>query len=364
MEEENYDFDQLVERIIHMLSSGYDYLYQTGKLKGYWEDLRGTALAGVALDYKELPNSLWIKMIRRHLENSRIVTGESNGSWNEEIWDTSMCIIALKSFEVSSRDPIVKDAIDWISSLYNLNNRNNWHDEPWETSWALIAILTAGIIPETLQIDDPVKWLIDFQEEDGRIIAPHYTAYFLLIYGLLNKTPLRNESVKLFDSAKDKSLNYLNKIALDSKSILWSGEAWANGQILWAIADTSPKLYQDVVYIEKIVSWFEENQSEDGNWSDIEDTSSSLIGLYRLLKNLNDNGIYKTNRGLKEVMQRRLPSPRVYVKRPFFERHPETGGLSIHLNNRIIKGLALIGAMGAGLATILTLIDYIRKFFQ
>lgn len=351
------------DRILHMLCNAYTYLYHTGKENGHWEDLRGTALAGVALDYKELPNSVWIKLIRGHLETNQIERGESIGSWNEEIWDTAMSIIALKAFEVSSRDSIIKTAIDWISSLYRLNHRDNWHDEPWETSWALIAILTTGVIPENISIEDPIHWILNFQEDDGSIIAPHYTAYYLIIHNLLKKTPVKRESFPIFEEAKNKALLYLKNSLNSCETILWSGEAWANGQILWAISDIDNTFCDSPDKIDKILSWFESNQSKDGNWSDIEDTASSIIGLYKLLNNLTINASTDRNRILRNVLQKRLPTPDVYIKKPLLERHPETGGISIHLNNRIIKIAAILAALAAGVSTLISISEFLRKEF-
>ncbi len=359
----NQQIEEYNERILFMLGNAYEYLYQTGKLKGYWEDLRGTALAGIALDYKELPNSTWIKLIKNNLKSNQITNGESIGSWNEEIWDTSMCVIALKSFEVSSRDNIIMNSIDWISELYRLNNRDNWHDEPWETCWALIAILTSGIIPEKIVIDDPINWLLDFQEDDGKIIAPHYTAYYLIIYKLLKKITLKEENIRKFKNSKDKALLYLKEILKNSEEIIWTGEAWANGQILWAISDLDKTFFEDKEILEKTISWFEQNQNKKGNWSDIEDTASAIIGLYKLLSNITEKSDLGKHKNIKNILQKRHPSPDVYIKKPLIERHPETGGLSIHFNNKTIKTTALIGVIGAGLATLFALIDFIKRLF-
>lgn len=356
--------EEIIERIYYLLGGAYNYLYETGKEIGHWEDTRGTALAGIALDLKESPNSIWIRLVRNHLIDKQIKEGEVSGSWNEEIWDTSMCVMALKSFEMSSKDPIIKRAIEWIASLYQLNKRNNWHDEPWETSWAIVAILTAGLIPAHLNIEEPIDWLLNFQEHNGRIIAPHYTAYYLIICDRLKKFNLDKTITARYEESNALSRMYLKQL-LDNSSgeILWSGEAWANGQILWAICLNDNSILEDEVYILKILVWFEKNQCKQGNWSDIEDTASAIIGLHKLLCLLIDSSEYLKPKSVRLTLQKRFPSPDIYVKRPFLEMHKETGGLSINLNNRFVKNAAVLGTITAGLVTVLTLIDFLIKLF-
>jgi hypothetical protein len=354
--------EEFIERIYYLLCGGYKYLYETGKQTGHWDDIRGTALAGIALDFKEPANSVWLRLIRNWLIKNQIGQGDVAGAWGEEIWDTAMCVMALKSFELSSKDPIIKTSIDWIASLYQINKRNNWHDEPWETCWALIAILTSGTIPQNIKVEEPVKWLLEFQESDGRIIAPHYTAYYLIIWDRLKKTRLSEEVSVQFEEAKDLGLGYLKNLLKDaSDDTLWSGEAWANGQILWAMSCVDPTMIEDEQITERIVTWFEVTQGTLGCWSDIEDTSSAIIGLYRLLEGITNSAESLKGRGIKQTLQKRLPSPDIYIKKPFIEKHIETGGISIHLNNRLIKVLAIFGTLCAGFVTIYSLFDIIKK---
>ena len=87
---ENTKKEEFVEKIYFLMLKAYDYLYNTGKKDGHWEDIRGTALAGIAFDIKEEPNSLWIRLIRDKIIKDQIKDGEVSGSWGEEIWDTAM----------------------------------------------------------------------------------------------------------------------------------------------------------------------------------------------------------------------------------------------------------------------------------
>ncbi len=98
-----------------------------------------------------------------------------------------MCIIALIRLGVSRKDNCIQKGLRFISKLYPVNGRNNWHDEPWETSWALIAILLSGVSIPSGDVLAAVTWLMSLQDPDGRIVAPHYTAYFLLVNHFLDK---------------------------------------------------------------------------------------------------------------------------------------------------------------------------------
>src|SRR5207245_2481929 len=122
--------------------------FRTGSGNGNWSEARSTALAGICLNFRESGDSVWLRSITQWIEKNQINEGEAAGSWGEEVWDTAMCLLALKSFGISSKDSVIQNGIRWILSLYSLNGRKNWHDEPWETSWALLAILTSGIKTE------------------------------------------------------------------------------------------------------------------------------------------------------------------------------------------------------------------------
>lgn len=356
--------DEAVDKIYTLMLEAYAYLYRIGKAEGHWGDIRGTALTGIAFDLKEEPNSKWIRLIKNKIITDQIKEGEVAGSWNEEIWDTAMCLLALNKFELSHRDPIIKKSVEWISCLYKVNKRDNWHDEPWETCWALIAILSIGKIPSNLKIEEPINWLIDFQEIDGRIISPHYTAYYLLIFSKLKKISIDEKFHVKFEIAKNLSIQYLKNLLSNSdEEVLWCGEAWANGQILWAICSVDNSFIENEEIVTKILGWFENHQSKQGNWSDIEDTSSSIIGLYQLLELIVNSDEHLGNKNIKQTLQKKQPSPDIYLNRPFIEKHPETGGISINLSNKILKLISLIGVLCAGIGTYLGLYDYIKKLF-
>ena len=349
------------ERIYSLLTQGYFFLFQEGGKEGHWYETRSTALAGMCLEIREHGDSQWLKSVRKWLLDNQITEGDATGSWGEEIWDTAMAIIALKSFGVSSKDESIQKGLKWISALYSVNGRGNWHDEPWETSWALMAILTSGLSVEQVNIVKAIEWLISFQDTDGRIISPHYTAYFVLINSRLDKVEIDTTSRERIAQANKKAIECLVMLLEESdKDRLWTGEAWSNGQILWSLSMGRAFPVSNGVLLNKTIHWFESTQSKSGNWRDIEDTASAILGLYSLLETIvaNTEGI-QSAKEIYKVLQKRVPTPSLYIKRPFIERHKDIGGISINFSNRMVRVIATIGLLATISATIAQLIDFL-----
>ena len=360
---------QRIEAVIELLKDSYAFLFRAASKSGHWNEIRCTALAAMCLELREDGSSRWLNAIKTWMESEQ--STEVCGSWGEEIWDSAMCIIALKDLGVTSNDPIVDKGLTWIASLFSVNGRNNWHDEPWETSWALIAFLKAGRIPENVDAAAAMKWLSSLQDKSGKIIAPHYTAYFLLINHFSErKINLSDEIRKELEDTAQKCQNYLVKSLRESDpNHLWTGEAWANGQILWSLCLPDRFPVADDKLILKTISWFEENQKTDGNWSDIEDTASAILGLAALSKNLlkyeaKQLKIHRDiNREFENRLRKAVPVPFLNIKKRFFEREKETGYFVINVKESTAK--LLIGTIGVGVlsrvAEMLQIYPYLRK---
>jgi len=344
---------QRIEAVIELLKDSYAFLFRAASKSGHWNEIRCTALAAMCLELREDGSSRWLNAIKTWMESEQ--STEVCGSWGEEIWDSAMCIIALKDLGVTSNDPIVDKGLTWIASLFSVNGRNNWHDEPWETSWALIAFLKAGRIPENVDAAAAMKWLSSLQDKSGKIIAPHYTAYFLLINHFSErKINLSDEIRKELEDTAQKCQNYLVKSLRESDpNHLWTGEAWANGQILWSLCLPGRFPVADDKLILKTISWFEENQKTDGNWSDIEDTASAILGLAALSKNLlkyeaKQLKIHRDiNREFENRLRKAVPVPFLNIKKRFFEREKETGYFVINVKESTAKYLGgTVGVLG------------------
>jgi hypothetical protein len=358
-----FDISTEKERIYSSLSKAYEFLFKMAINSGNWSEVRCTALAGMCLRLREPLGSAWLEAIKKWLLEQQTELDENKASWGDELWDTCMALMALKRLGLSCNDPKFQKALNWIQSLYNRNRRNNWHDEPWETSWSLLAILETEPSGELLNIVyKSANWLMSLQDSDGKIVSPHYTGYFILVSDKLNS--INEDEKHEFRESISKSTNYLfNNISGDT---LWTGEPWSNGQILWTLTNTKRFPCDNSNLIRMVTSWFLNQQELDGSFSDIEDTSCAILGLYYLLRELESKGV-STNIELDTFMyntlRRNLETPILCIKRPFIEQCID-GTTSINLSPKTKKLIALVAAFASGATVIIALWDFIMKFIE
>jgi hypothetical protein len=362
------DLNHNVEVIFELLIDSYGFLFRVASKKGHWNEIRCTALAAMCLQLREDGSSRWINEVRAWMQAEQLDEGPVRGSWGEEIWDTAVCIIALKELQVSSRDKSVQNGLKWIADLFSVNGRNNWHDEPWETSWALLAILRAGRILPKVDVGAAIEWLASLQDDSGKIIAPHYTAYFVLINHFSRKVNLSDEIRTVLKLCAQKCQSYLiDALRISEAERLWTGEAWANGQILWCLCLSDRFPVTDNELVGKTIGWFEQNQSSEGNWSDIEDTASATLGLAALLKNLLRHKALKAerpkdvDREFEHRLGRAVPVPKLSIHRHLVERDPETGYTAINFKQSTARLVfAVIGFVGLTLGLMASSAELVR----
>ena len=356
------------ERIVRCLSKAYQWLFSLANYCGHWEEVRSTALVGISLNLREPINSAWLEHIKRWLlEKQKPVEGNSRGvdmgSWGEELWDTSMVLIALNHLGLSQENPQYKKALQWILNSYNKTKRNNWHDEPWETCWSILSILETDATSELQSIVyNATRWLLSLQNSEGKIVAPHYTAYLVMIgSNLLAYTPkLSQADQKEIQIAVSKASNYL--LDTVSEQILWTGEPWSNGQILWALASTGKLPHSDQSFVSKVVNWFEKTQNKDtGSWEDVEDTASSILGLYHLWKRLEGTRVLASS--LRERLSAELETPALCLKHKFIQNHND-GYTSINLSPKLKKETTILLTIASIGVLIISLWDFIANFFE
>lgn len=369
--------ERQIDRIFEMLKHGFSCLFLRASRHGHWEEVRSTALAGMCVQLREVGHSPWLNAIADWLRGKQTREGEAAGSWCEEIWDTAMCLIALKDLEVSSKDPAIDQALRWVASLFSRNGRGNWHDEPWETSWALLALCRCGRRDDRVDPAAAVKWLISLQSTDGLIVAPHYTAYFVLIDAWSSKLSLDDECRAEMRSARERCVAVLLRLFEESPpKLLWTGEPWSNGQILWALCEAGSFPYEQSELVEKALCWFEQVQGQDGSWLDVEDTASALLGCFSLLQLLrlghdcgNRPRRIEVRRELEIQLQRAVRVPPFALRQRLFERDIDTGFVSINLRERTMKivlaALTLIFVSGIGfIVNLQQFIEMVRGWFK
>ena len=122
------------------LLDGLEQLIREGSKKDFWVSTRSTSDALIALNIC-LPAGEFPKLRLSALQ-SLVKQGEktSDGglSWMEEIWDTSVAIMAIATEPVRFEKEILL-ARKWLYSKY-LRSHNSWNDELWETLLALNAV--------------------------------------------------------------------------------------------------------------------------------------------------------------------------------------------------------------------------------
>jgi len=324
----DFEHIQHSQRFFNILARSYNYLFAAANKKGHWDELRSTALVGLCLILHEEKNSMWLTTVKNWIESKQ---DKENGCWGEEIWDTGMCLIFLIEMGLGYKYDAVNKAHLWLMKLYSTNKRFNWHDEPWETFWGLISILHSKHIPPALNLDRTLEWYCLLQDASGRIVAPHYTVYFLMLYSYIAK----NKLISSYEKYSQAALNcesYLCAILNGSDDILWTGEAWSNGQMLWMIT-TSGNCNLSEHDINKVLLWFEEHQDPDGGYGDVEDTACAILGIYSLLKY-----VFKTDYNFNSVklcLQSMSPAPKLILRNMCFERNISSSCISVHISNKV-----------------------------
>jgi hypothetical protein len=352
------DNDQIFERGFEVLRQSYTFLFNVADRKGHWGETRGTALAALAVNLREDANSPWLKSARQWLLSEQISGGTAAGCWGEEVWDTAMALISMKDLGVSSRDPAVVHALNWVSSLFSRNGRANWHDEPWETSWALMAILKCGNIPENVKVRECLEWLASLIDSHGLLVSPHYSAYFILLVKESHKASLPTDARKNLETFSQRCSDYLlSNLRSCDPATLWMNEAWANGQILWMLCSVNLLPVEELLLLDKVILWFEKNQNADGGFGDVEDTACAIIGLYKLLEELDDHAKTSPQSRRKQSIEARLrkavPVPFLHQKYRLFTYNREARIYSMNFGKTFFKVIAIISGIIGFLAAIL-----------
>jgi hypothetical protein len=363
--------DQIEREIYHVVSRGYEYLFNQGQGKGNWKLVDHTSLVAMALMIREPKNSPWIKTVKDWLISQQTEMEPGVASWDECVSDTAMALIALLRMGVQPSDPAVAKGLKFLQKVFHYNKRFNWEDEPWETSWSITAIAESGDYETLDEACQGVRWLAGIQEPNGAIIAPHYTAYFVnVVRAVCHRQTHKGYCVmdedKLHESAKRAS-EYLLRTMTEED--LWTGEAWSNGQIIWSLASGGLFPIEDRKTLSMVVSWFIRNQEKDGGWFDAEDTACAILGLVAILKEYllhkaNGHGIQEdVETVISNHLRRLYVTPKLNLKKSFVEVL-EDGTTTLNFSPRALKTAAIVFAIVSGLTVIIALWDFIEARFM
>ena len=108
----------------------------------------------------------------------------ANGSWSDELWDTTWSLRALLSAGYAKSHPAIEAGLRFLLATED-PLRGAWYEEPFETM--LVVGLLADLSPEALAGSGSraLAWLFGLQASDGSIIGVRYTGMAVsLIAGL------------------------------------------------------------------------------------------------------------------------------------------------------------------------------------
>ena len=252
-----------VQRGVRWLKQHADNLTET-------RDLAITVSALVAAERNPHSN-----LVQR-LTSSIIQQQTINGSWNDELWDTTWAARALSDVGHGINSSSLRTAYRFLEATQDTIS-GTWYEEPFETMLVLDLVIT--ICPERLSAfsERPLQWVASLQNSEGCIIGIRYTGMAASLFCKMQKFGFATAG-----RAMKQAIGYIGR-DLDGKTI-WTGAAWSNYYPLKALLDSGLSL--DDPKVAKAVEWFLESQDGDGKWSQvsaIHDTAMAVMVMSALL---------------------------------------------------------------------------------
>jgi len=228
-----------------------------------------------------------LSFLLTHQHNEGYWEATSSFTWNK-VEATTAALYGLISTGNEGR--AVEKGINWL--IKNQNTNGSWNDDCWDTSWALYLLFYCDY-----QSSDPIivsasLWLINNQRDDGswKTNLPNLKQFEPLwttppvIFALAQKGQHRETITK--------GLKYLKNQQNKNGSF---GRKDASKTGLALLAFSSLSKYPDLIEeykssAERAVQWFLSNQRRSGTWPggfhpfDIIDTAFSIWGLNKFLE--------------------------------------------------------------------------------
>ena len=232
---------------------------------------------------------------------------EDGLSWNDEIWDTAMCAIAIMQGSRADFKNRLNEVKRWLLNQYS-ELENNFYNEPWESLYALITLLDMGAYLEKLTRDDLKKikscvtWILSKRTEEGVLISPHYCGLLLIVLGyMLKRVRLTKKEKALYTDAIRKSVSYIcdDFTVKKKEDALWNNDIWSIGIILYGLAKTfqwTSAIFDEPEFSSFLVQWCESEWDTSYGWAEnVGDTSELLIGLSEYYIARNENSKSREN---------------------------------------------------------------------
>lgn len=281
---------RLSTRFAGLIARTAQFLCREGRF-GTWGTTRtsGTAIWALAECGLTHSHQDFLRYCIRQLLSSDDYLRDQDGSrFNDEVWDTSVGLMALVKVSPGDFHGDVERILRWLKSQAQDDNFKN---EPWETFWALNAFLESG-----MALDDTVpllrrciEWVLRRRNTEGVLISSHYMGFLLTILNLmLQKTSLSEADVKVYSETAEFCETYLKEefARTQQNGQAWGNEPWVVGHILLGIA-TSPdnrrRFFSDIKFNEDLLLWYDslDWDPSGGGWRDLVETSFTLVGLAR-----------------------------------------------------------------------------------
>lgn len=342
----------LKRELTSLLIDSLEELIKIGSSNSFWGATRANSDAILALttclpefDYYKLRSKCIEKIIKEANENNQFI------NWDEEIWDTSIAIMALSSDIENSKTQIWK-ALSWIESKY-IKLSQSWNEEVWETLLALNAITYSEKNKnnqENNYFEGSINWINSLYDtpKKGILINWSSTALYLLFAVNSSKFNINTENKKIIkEHIKASCEQILNSSINTEESVLWTSETWSNGLVLWAISEAKMGMFDDEKLV-CIINWFRQQINLED--TPIEDKAFACIGLYKYLEyiEITENGsniqISKTREKLQLKLSKLL-NLRVKdfePKPPLFDKNYHSNYYTINLSKRTVNIILII----------------------
>jgi Predicted nucleotide-binding protein containing TIR-like domain/A-macroglobulin TED domain len=269
--------------------------------QGHWGDVRSTAVASWALAEMPSDPSHPTSVLRDVIHDAQVwLVGqtkqeEGGRSWDSEAWDTSLAIISLATTATDAFAERLDQARAWLQRI-RCANTGTWYDEIWETTLCTIAVLRAegsrrGPRQSLSQSIVPtIRWLNDLPSKpSGEFINPHYSGFIAWLLAELYASRALTDSlqsthdIQQFMRKVDDAVAWLISTASLEPKELWCPYTFANAYASYGLSKIRQFRPHEGTYIEPLSHWFSRQQGTDGSFEDTEDTALAVLALSKML---------------------------------------------------------------------------------
>jgi squalene cyclase len=228
-----------------------------------------------------------LSFLLAHQDNEGYWEATSSFTWNK-VEATTAALYGLISTGNEGR--AVEKGINWL--IKNQNTNGSWNDDCWDTSWALYLLFYCDYQAADPIIKSACRWLVNDQRDDS--------SWKTNLLNLKQFEPLWTTPPVIFTLAQTdqhretitKGLKYLKNQQNKNGSF---GRKDASKTGLALLAFTSLSKYPDLIEeykpsAERAVQWFLSNQRRSGTWPggfhpfNVIDTAFSIWGLNKFLE--------------------------------------------------------------------------------